>query len=514
MVDPSTPHGRLLQMVQSLAVGVDSFARAAATHGREGGVGEVQDYFAKQQQEKLQQEQATTQQAEAKQRLQEGDLRMRAMNAQMIMQQAAYHHALQMYPMEEKAASLDVLNKATASYKDALSEGYDIADPNQAALWRQMQSNIINIPFSGDQPTQEVLQTVHDAASKDGKSLTDYVPLTTYTDAKHGTGGEISLVPAAGLQQVQATPKQISTGMAQMRATLDTAKTALGADDPDVKALSGKVDLIQSVLDKGGKPSAYDFISLNSSVLGPLATRIGGATQKLKIQEAQANASKAQSDATKAAREADPVLAAQDAGLKAGKEAEARQQYEIALKKLEGPIAEGIANDKEAGTLIENNYVKPFLEKMASVAELNASLADAEKGNVAASASAVFKLAGITVPAETKRIPPEVTRQLQTMGAPGQRLVSSLQDLVSGDPWTPSLIADVRAFANDQGKVAQEKLRSGVKMTNVVKGTHVDPDALINASGFQTESDMSQGAGFWTDVKSLGGKAKKWATNQ
>jgi hypothetical protein len=51
MVDPSTPHGRLLQMVQSLAVGVDSFARAAATHGREGGVGEVQDYFAKQQQE-------------------------------------------------------------------------------------------------------------------------------------------------------------------------------------------------------------------------------------------------------------------------------------------------------------------------------------------------------------------------------------------------------------------------------------------------------------------------------
>jgi hypothetical protein len=35
---PQSPHAGLLRMVQGLALGLDAFARAAATHGREGGV--------------------------------------------------------------------------------------------------------------------------------------------------------------------------------------------------------------------------------------------------------------------------------------------------------------------------------------------------------------------------------------------------------------------------------------------------------------------------------------------
>ena len=499
MVDPSTPHGRLLQMVQSLAVGVDSFARAAATHGREGGVGEVQDYFAKQQAEKLQQEQATAQQAESKQRLQEGDLRMRAMNANMLSQQAAYHHALQMYPLEEKEQALKVLNDATASYKDALQEGYDIADPRQAALWRQMQANIINIPFSGNQPTQDVLSTVHDAATKDGKSLTDYVPLTTYTDAKHGTGGEVSLVPVAGLQQVEATPRQISTGMAQMRATLDTATTALGKDDPDVKALSGKVDLIQGVLDKGGKPSAYDFISLNSSVLGPLSTRIAGATQKEKIAKEQADTAKAQADAIRAGREANPQTAAADAALKTaaekkaalpfvGPEAAARaaaeQPYQVALKQMEAPIAAGVAGNKDARDKVESNYLKPFLEKEATINELRSSVADAKAGNVAGARAALIKLAGITVPAGTKgRGLAEAVSEMKGMGSDFQKWVGSIKGALTGDKWTDAMSQDVLDFAADQEQRGRQNVRQGINMTNALYDTKIDADKVLEAHG-------------------------------
>lgn len=306
---PTGPHARLLQMIQGLSVGVGALAHSATTGGREGGPEEVQAYQAEQQKEQLraQESQQSTQRAQREQ--QESDLRMKTMNANLLMQQAAYHHALQMYPSEEKGAALDVLNKATASYKDALAEGYDIADPSQAALWRSMQQSIINIPFSSGQSQQEVLSSATDAAEKAGKHITDYVPLADYTDGKHGTGGNLTLVPAASLQQVQATPRQIAMGMAQMKATLDTAKTALGPDDADVKGLGGKIDMIQKVLDSGGKPSAYDFIQLNSSVIGPLSTRIGGATQSAKLQKEKTDADKAKQDLANVAPDAQVALA-------------------------------------------------------------------------------------------------------------------------------------------------------------------------------------------------------------
>jgi hypothetical protein len=55
---PPGPHARLLAMVQGLALGADAFGKSIATHGREGGVQEVQQVQAEQQQQKIQAQQA------------------------------------------------------------------------------------------------------------------------------------------------------------------------------------------------------------------------------------------------------------------------------------------------------------------------------------------------------------------------------------------------------------------------------------------------------------------------
>jgi hypothetical protein len=52
------PHARLINMIQGLALGADSFGKSIATHGREGGVQEVQEVQQKQQQQKIQAQQA------------------------------------------------------------------------------------------------------------------------------------------------------------------------------------------------------------------------------------------------------------------------------------------------------------------------------------------------------------------------------------------------------------------------------------------------------------------------
>jgi hypothetical protein len=55
---PPGPHARLLAMVQGLALGADSFGKSIATHGREGGVEEVQQQLQAQQNQKIQAQQA------------------------------------------------------------------------------------------------------------------------------------------------------------------------------------------------------------------------------------------------------------------------------------------------------------------------------------------------------------------------------------------------------------------------------------------------------------------------
>src|ERR1700679_4338511 len=58
-VPVSGPHARLIGMIQGLALGADAFGKAIATHGKEGGIEEVQQVQAQQQEQKIRAQQAS-----------------------------------------------------------------------------------------------------------------------------------------------------------------------------------------------------------------------------------------------------------------------------------------------------------------------------------------------------------------------------------------------------------------------------------------------------------------------
>jgi len=285
---PSTPHGRLLAMVQSLALGVDSFARAAATQGKEGGVKEVQDFEAKEQQQKIQAQEEVTRQAKSKQEMQEGALRIKATTAMMLIQQGDYQLNLQRASDEHKTAQLALNNATTKGYmedtSDAAASGYDIVhSPEQAAewgrvkgQWAQLHQDTLVVKIPATATTQETMDTVIGAVKNQGKDPTDYVYMPSYNDGKHGTGLTVNAIPADPMQRIPATPQQIENDRAEAQNLLDRAHALNLDDDPAIKQAQGKYDLIKQVIGNGGKPSAFDLQQLMLSVKGAVSKRVVG----------------------------------------------------------------------------------------------------------------------------------------------------------------------------------------------------------------------------------------------
>lgn len=291
-VKPGTPHAGLVNMIQSLALGVDAFATSAATQGRQGGVEEVQNYFAKQQQQKLQAQQASQEQSEH-------DLRMKTMNANLLMQQMNYQHAMMRFPLEMKSSQLALQNATvdefTKEKATGESMGYDMADPAQAQEARfrmglgsaDQQPGAISVPFSGTQPTADVMKALT-AALPPGKSLTDYKIMPSYNDDAHGTGGKIIALPNdSPLMTMPATPRQIAASNAEVQGMIEKAK-AVGLDDSDqFKSLEGQFENVKSVLTAGGKPTTSQLFQMHQSIAGPLAKMVADRSDAAKLQEQQ-----------------------------------------------------------------------------------------------------------------------------------------------------------------------------------------------------------------------------------
>jgi hypothetical protein len=277
---PAGPHAGLMSMIQGMMVGLGAFGKSIATQGREGGVEEVNA------ERRAAQDMALKQQANQREN-EDHATRQKMANANLLMASAEYHHNLQMYPLQEREAALKLNNDATAAYNDALTAGYDLQDPGQTAAWSNLQNRIIKVTFGAKQNPDEVMSGVKGAAEQKGGSLVDYVPLVHYNDAKHGTGGEITLVPADGLQAVNATPRQVSTGLAEAKSTLMQATAAFGADNPDVKNFSGRIQAIDTALKTGGNISAYQMQQLKMLTIGPMGTMIGGKAKAEAIKKEQ-----------------------------------------------------------------------------------------------------------------------------------------------------------------------------------------------------------------------------------
>jgi hypothetical protein len=301
MVDPGTPHGRLLQMVQSLAVGVDSFARAAATHGREGGVGEVQDYFAKQQQEKIQQEQATTQQARAKQETEETDLRMSAMRAHMAIDQFNFEQLRARAPLETQKLINDVSEQKMA-FMEHLSKATGIP--------------VMVINSMANDDTQKTLGVLADTAKQNNTTTHDVAWAHVQNDGAPGNGSQIKGLDLKNFGNTVIPAESASQATLPVKTQLDMGEQILGADDPTVKGGKQAFQLLQQGL-ASGQMTANQYYAVANRITAPIVSALTVKNAVTEAQEKQATLLKAKNDAIRAGREADPQVAAQDAALKA-----------------------------------------------------------------------------------------------------------------------------------------------------------------------------------------------------
>lgn len=310
MVDPSTPHGRLLQMVQSLAVGVDSFAKAAATHGREGGVSEVQDYYAKQQQEKLQQEQATSQQAQAKQNLQEGDLRMSAMRAHMATEQFQLEQMRMRAPLELQKEQNDVAEQQM-TFQEHLAKATGLP------------LMVINTMVNDDTP--KTLGAMQDTAKQNNTSVHDVAWAHTQNEGAPGNGSKIQGLDLKTFGNTVIPTDSAPLAIAPIKSQLDLGEKVLGADDPSVKGGKQAFALLQQGLNSG-QMTASQYYMLASRITTPVVNAMG-------VKNAAEDAQKKRAEATKAAQDADPAFQATQAGIKAGVVAKAELPAKEALER-------------------------------------------------------------------------------------------------------------------------------------------------------------------------------------
>jgi hypothetical protein len=356
--------------------------------------------------------------------------------------------------------------------------------------------------------TQDTVQGVHDMATTAGGQAHNLYTIHTQTDGKPGNGGQVAgydlagkigsapIKPEDGAQLADYLSGQIATNAAQIPG---------GEKDPSIQNARALLDqIIKPALSKGAL-TLGDWSALEYRALTPSNIAVKQQGQILMRQKETAETTRAQQEADPAfqvaqARKIESGKQAAElavAGPKAAAEEAARMPGQITLKQMEAPIAEGVASNKEAREAVQGSYVKPFLDKMNAANELVSSLGQAEQGNIAASKAAIFKMVGITQPSGQKRVSPETVRQIETMGNVPQQYISKLKNALTGDHWTSEMSQDMKDFAVSQMEVAKNTLRSGVKATNALHGTNIDPESLIQAAGPLNVPPAGPQAGKW-----------------
>lgn len=167
--------------------------------------------------------------------------------------------------------------------------------------------------------------------------------------------------------------------------------------------------------------------------------------------------------------------------------AQARAQQAAMLAKIVEPLRMQIMttfqNDKDARDKIEGSVLKPYQDKMSQIAELNATLDQASNGNVASARAALLKMMGVSNPDGTKRYNAQEAARMASMGSIPQRIQGTVQNALTGNEWTPQMIADMRSFAQGQAGAAQQSLNGGIDNVNALYGTKVGAGLKQNANG-------------------------------
>jgi hypothetical protein len=246
-------------------------------------------------------------------------------------------------------------------------------------------------------------------------------------------------------------------------------KGADGGPKPLLSAGMGTTDL-RSAIDKIAPPDNALTKDLNNAAQVQVQTFLGQGNLKA--------ANDAVTELTKA-------VAARSEKVNPAIMAAHSQEVADAAKlteQLRTQITSAIANDKDARDRIESTVLKPYQEKMSSIGELQSAMDQAQSGNIAAARASLYKLIGVSQPQGAHRVMPAEVEGFSGMGSLSQRMKGSIANALSGDPWTPKMVEDIKSFSNAQGKNAQDNLTRGIQDTNKLYGTKVGQGLLGGGS--------------------------------
>lgn len=179
---------------------------------------------------------------------------------------------------------------------------------------------------------------------------------------------------------------------------------------------------------------------------------------------------------------------AAQAGKVAGAQAAAKQPYEMQLANVRAQVEQQLQTNKDARDKIETNVLKPYQDKMSAIGELQSAVQQAEGGNITAARAVALKLIGVSNPDGTKRYNETEAQRLISQGNIPQRLQGTVQNLLTGNNWTPQMSKDMLSFGDAQGQVAQQNLNRGIDATNMLYNTNV-------GGGLKQQSTQSKGTG-------------------
>jgi hypothetical protein len=182
----------------------------------------------------------------------------------------------------------------------------------------------------------------------------------------------------------------------------------------------------------------------------------------------------------------------------------------LQLEQVRQQVAQTFQSNKNAQDKIEGTVLKPYEEKMSQITELQSALQQASKGNVTAARGVLLKLIGVTNPDGTKRYNEAEAQRLLQQGSIPQRFAGTIQNILTGDQWTPGMQKDMVSFAGAQAQAAYDNLNRGIGNVNRLYNTNVGQGLLQNSGGQIQVTDPQGGIHTFPDQASAD-KFKKLA---
>lgn len=250
---------------------MDAFGKSIATHGKEGGVQEVEQVQNANKQLAMEQQKAQR----------EGNL----VDAQIKHTQALTNMTVAQIELNKQNAPL---------------EHQKLVIDNQKSLYdlyvNQLHINpIFAVPIVEGQATGDHMNAISAKANGD---LVGNTVLPVHDEKSGGSGNSYGF-SYDSLRRVNIPMEQAGPVLQNLQNQIDLAKGVLpnGDKDPAVQAAQGKLD----VMKKGSSVNGYDFFVFDNQVQGQILSRVANQKAVSDFQEKQAQA-------TKAKQEADPLF--------------------------------------------------------------------------------------------------------------------------------------------------------------------------------------------------------------